>query len=270
MGLNAIALVSAMLLVSAITIAPTVTRVWGFGMMDENETAASKDNSPSPETTFIQNQLNCLNLDDGWWSPISGPIVVKACRPSANVGESSNLQTQSTETGTSTTSPEAGTQPNTESSTTSTPPTKKETSTPPTDVTETKDKEGNTVLSSTTQDLAITATVATRSIQEDLGIPEVAKEVAQQVANEEKDYNEGLLRGAVLSFGGSEEYAKYFLTPEEYYKRSVNILVETFSLKGKSDAYILGFSRGLDLASIKEVSDFLLEQPSKPRLGPTG
>jgi hypothetical protein len=44
----------------------TVTRVRGFGMMDENETAASQNNSP--ETTFTQNQLNCLNLDDGWWT----------------------------------------------------------------------------------------------------------------------------------------------------------------------------------------------------------
>jgi hypothetical protein len=47
-----IALVGAAFLISAVTAAPTATRVWGFGMMDENETTPSKDNSP--EALFSQ------------------------------------------------------------------------------------------------------------------------------------------------------------------------------------------------------------------------
>ncbi len=57
--MNAAALISAMLITSAIAFAPTVTRVWGFGMMNENETAASQNNSS--ETTFTQNQLKKLS-----------------------------------------------------------------------------------------------------------------------------------------------------------------------------------------------------------------
>jgi hypothetical protein len=47
-----IALVGATLLISAVTVGSTVTRGWGFGMMDENETTPSKDNSP--EALFSQ------------------------------------------------------------------------------------------------------------------------------------------------------------------------------------------------------------------------
>jgi hypothetical protein len=85
-----IALVGAMLLTSTIIVAPTVTRGWGFGMMDGNESATSQDNSQA--AIFTQNQLNCLNpLDDGWWSPIAGPVVVKVCVPPAALRLHRNL-----------------------------------------------------------------------------------------------------------------------------------------------------------------------------------
>jgi hypothetical protein len=164
-----IALVGATLLISAVTVGSTVTRGWGFGMMDENETTPSKDNSP--EALFSQNQANCLNLDDGWWSPIAGSIAVKACGPT---GESSNLQALSKQTETSTTPPSTTetnteTQPTTETSTTLAPP----------DLTETEDKEGNTILSSIFKNVTVTAIAATQSIKEGIGIPEVSKQVCR-------------------------------------------------------------------------------------------
>lgn len=54
-----------------------LTRVLGFGMMEGNKSAANGDSSP--EATFAQNEANCLKLDDGWWSPIAGPVIVNLC-----------------------------------------------------------------------------------------------------------------------------------------------------------------------------------------------
>lgn len=258
-----VALTGAALVVCILIFAFCLPGVLGFGMMDENETATSQDNSQA--ATFAQNQANCLNLDDGWWSPISGPIMVKACGPSANTGESSNLQALSKQTETSTTPPSntesnAETQPTTEKSTTSTPSTQMETSTLPTDVTETKDKEGNTVLSSTIQNLTITAFAATQSVKEVIE-PEVAQQVAKQVADEnKKDYDKGLVEGVTFAFSLGEKLGQKSneiteqqskFTPEEINaSQSLGVLISmSYATKGKSDAYILGFSRGLTLGA---------------------
>jgi hypothetical protein len=253
-----VALTGAALVVCIVIFASCLTRVLGLGLMNENETPPSQDNSQA--ATFTQNQANCLNLDDGWWSPIAGPILVKACGPSANTGENSNLQALSKQTETSTTPPpstiesNAESTPTTESRTTSIPPTETEPLTPSTDVTETKDKEGNTVLSSTIQDLIITANVITQSIKEGIGIPAVAQQVAQQVAKEEKDYNMGLVSGVKFAFNLGEKVGKATKTFKEFTAEQISAksspIINEFISKttmGKSDAYHLGFSRGLSL-----------------------
>lgn len=255
-----VALTGAALVVCIVIFASCLTRVLGFGMMDENETATSQDNTP--ETTFAQNQANCLNLDDGWWSPIAGPIVVKACGSSANTGENSKLQVLSKQTETSTSSQSTKesnteTQPTTETSTTSTPATQTESSTPPTDVTETQDKKGNTILSSTIQDMTITAISSIQSTQEDLRIPEIAQQVLDA---DKKDYNKGVIEGIKFAFRYGEAFGKKSneiteqqskLTPEQI-NASRSLSVQGFVLQtseGKSGAYILGYSRGLTLGA---------------------
>jgi len=246
-----IALISAAFLISAVTAAPTVTRVWGFGMTDENETAASQDNSQAATST--QNQLVCLNLDDGWWSPIAGPIAVKACGPT---GESSNLQALSKQTETSTTPPSTTetnteTQPTTETSTTSTPPTQTETLAPPSDVTENKNNDGNTVLSSSINDVTITA-IVNESSHEIVDIPEVAKQVLEA---DKKDYVRGLVQGIrgvlkleykntpeELAEFVSDKFAKYETEPTAPYQ---------------SDAYKDGLYRGIKMG-IEYVDTFVI------------
>jgi len=236
--MKALALVTVILLVSAVTIAHTVTRVRGFGMMDENETAASQDNSQA--ATFTQNQLNCLNLDDGWWSPIAGPVVVRACGPPTKTEESSNLQGLSKQTETSATSAvesikEAVGTPEVAQQLAST-------SLPPTDVTETNDNEGNTVLSSTSQNLTITAVTAIKGA---VGTPEVVQQVARQDPNESKiDYNWGLLDGIHGAFHIGERLDLY----KDMKPKEINELI-AHQTQGQSDAYRLGFSRGMSLGA---------------------
>jgi len=260
--LNAIALVSAMLLVSAITIAPTVTRVWGFGMMDENETAASQDNSQA--AIFTQNQLNCLKVDDGWWSPIAGPIVVNACGPPATPISSpgSNLQPPVTQTETSTpsqpiTEPKVETQPNKESLTTSTPQT--EISSVPPDITETKNKEGDTVLSSTVQAITFTVVVPKDSSQDqkntNMGLAEgVQKGIEQGIPlveeQQKKDYNMGLIYGIRLAFqiGDVNALKEKPFTPEQLQRQISSHLYALF-VKNNSDDFKTGLLRGLTLGS---------------------
>jgi len=276
-----IALVGAMLLTSTILVAPTVTRGWGFGMMDGNESATSQDNSQA--AIFTQNQLNCLNpLDDGWWSPIAGPVVVKVCVPPAapsttleptpktqSATEGQNLQTSLSQTGPSTTSPSSSestgqSQPNSkESSTTSTPLTQTGTSTPPPDVTETKDKEGNTVLSSSSKELTVTTIVSSQEekISNMGGIatgvqrgPEIAKEI------EREDYNKGLVKGVFFAFHIGQNIGEKSKQLEEFDRkhspeqlnqsRSEYVRGEIFSKTiDKSDAYKLGLLRGFGIGS---------------------
>lgn len=257
-----VSLIGLILLIGSMMFAACFSRVQGIGMMEEepNQTTTTQ------EETFKQNQVKCLNLDDGWWSPIAGPITVNACGPSANTGEGSNLealskQTEISTTPSPTTESNAESTPTTESPTTSTPPTETETSTPSTDVTETKDKEGNTVLSSTIQNLTITAIAVTQSIKEVVGTPEVAQQVAKQVANEsKKDYNRGLVEGIKYAFKIGEgigtksdeimkEQSK--MTPEQLNEsRSSAALSFTLQVtQNKSNAYKLGLSRGLTLGA---------------------
>lgn len=206
-----IALINAMLLTSAITVAPTVTRGWGFGMMDESETAASQNKTP--EALFAQNQANCLKpLNDNWWSPIAGPVEMKVCGPPTSVLTpktqvamgSPSLQTPAS------IESKAETQPTTESSTTSAPPSQTGASTPPPDMTETKDREGNTVLSSSSQATTVTVVVPKDSSQEEkytnMGLAEgVQKGIELAKVQEKNDYNRGLLEGVKYALHLGEE-----------------------------------------------------------------
>jgi len=121
-----IKLTGAALVFCVLIFASCLTRVLGFGMMEENKTAANGGNSP--EATFAQNEANCLKLYDGWWSPIAGPVIVNLCAPG------------------------------------------------------TKDKQGNSILSSGGKDVKVTTT-------ED-----------KKLSQEEKDYNKGLVDGVFGSF----------------------------------------------------------------------
>jgi len=250
--MNVVALISATFLISAVTAAPTVTRIWGFGMMNESETTPSKDNSP--EALFAQNQANCLKpLADDWWSPIAGPFTVKVCvppvppvnsEPTPKTQTATESQNQATLTGQSSSESNGETQGN---------PT-----TPPV-VTETKDKEGNSVITSTTKDLTVTAIVTAKSIQEVVGTPEVAQQVLEQDKKDKKDYDNGLAAGVTASFKFARNLAqgKYVgsmtqeefmqLTPEKQHKMIAGAIATV--AKGRSDAYKLGLLRGMGLSS---------------------
>jgi hypothetical protein len=198
-----------------------------------------------------------------------------------------NLQTSISQTGSSTTSPSSSestgqSQPNSkESSTTSIPLTQTGTSTPPPDVTETKDKEGNNVLSSSSKELTVTTVVSSQEekISNMGGIatgvqrgPEIAKEI------EREDYNRGLVTGVSFAFHvgrhiGEEskdiEKFKSKLSPEQVdHYISEYTRAEIFSKTvDKSDAYKLGllrgFSVGSDLVEIYGASGLPYKQQSK-------
>jgi hypothetical protein len=116
-------------------------------------------------------------------------------------------------------------------------------------VTENKDNEGNTVLSSSIKDVTITAIVATQSIKEVIGIPEVAQQVLDK---DKKDYNRGLLEGVkfALSLGASVGKKSKAIKQAQGPVSPLDIRAAIFILTyGKSDAYELGLLRGLTLGA---------------------
>lgn len=177
-----------------------------------SETTTSKEN----QVTTSQNQPGCHKLDDGWWSPIAGPVVVNLCA----VGPAS------ISTSTSESTPAAESISGGQISKTPLP-----TTLPP--VTEITDKQGNIVLSSGGKNVAV-ATI-----------------VKNETSQEQKDYNRGLLKGVSIPFFLGTLAAHKWLS-EDIDRAAVSSLINEYS-QGKSDAYKLGLLRGISMA--REVMD---------------
>jgi hypothetical protein len=100
-------------------------------------------------------------------------------------------------------------------------------------VTETKDKQGNTVLSSGDKDV------------------KVATAVEKELSQEEKDYNKGLVEGVLGAFRVGQNLAKdksVTTLTQEAIDKKVSGIVATATM-GKSDAFKLGLLRGIGMGS---------------------
>jgi hypothetical protein len=266
-----VSLIGLILLIGSMMFAACFSRVQGIGMMEEepNQTTTNQ------EETFKQNQVKCLNLDDGWWSPIAGPLVVKACGLEPTPSTLSDREGSKTSTPITTQTIGAAEGVLREGIDLTTPEVEKEVakevakvveSTTSPEVTETKDKEGNSILTLPNKDGTLTTIVPKESSQNELGnnmglVEGVQKGLVDAKEQEKKDYDKGFLKGVNLAMGirnnlpGEIKFERSMSLTGNLTSKNVEDLKDHFSelalgqSEYKSSAYRLGMIRGYQLGS---------------------
>lgn len=211
-------------IISVISV-PAVSSVSSMGLMKEEpqtppstETTTSEANQNEQLVSKNQNKPNCHGIDDGWWSPLAGPLIVNLCA----VGPSSTSTSETSITGTE--SVLGG--PTSDTPLASTP-------TIASLVMETKNNQGNSIISLGSKNVKVTA------------------KIDNSLSQEQKDYNRGLLKGVSIPFFLGTLAAHKWLS-EDIDRAAVSSLINEYS-QGKSDAYKLGLLRGISMA--REVMD---------------
>jgi hypothetical protein len=262
-----VSLIGLILLIGSMMFAACFSRVQGIGMMEEepNQTTTNQ------EETFKQNQVKCLNLDDGWWSPIAGPLVVKACSSEPTPSTLSDREGSKTSTPITTQTIGAAEGVLREGIDLTTPEVAKEVakvveSTTSPEVTETKDKEGNSILTLPNKDGTLTTIVPKESSQNELGnnmglVEGVQKGLVDAKEQEKKDYDMGFLKGVNLAMGIRNIVLDEIKSQQSMSltgnltSKDVEGLKDHFSdlalgqSEYKSSAYRLGMIRGYQLGS---------------------